>query len=67
LVKALATSRTDRLIVPSMYDIPAGLGKTTVAEFVQDDASLAILREIGVDHARGFHVGAPAPVSEPLA
>jgi EAL domain-containing protein (putative c-di-GMP-specific phosphodiesterase class I) len=63
-VKALAASRTDALIVRSMHEIASGLGKVTVAEFVQDDASLRILREIGVDHAQGFHVGAPAPVTE---
>src|SRR3712207_8544494 len=38
-VKGLAASGTDRLIVRSMHDIAAGLGKRTVAEFVQDDAA----------------------------
>jgi EAL domain-containing protein (putative c-di-GMP-specific phosphodiesterase class I) len=42
--------------------IAKGLGKTTTAEFVSDDATVAMLREFGVDYAQGFHIGRPEPV-----
>ena len=42
--------------------IAKGLGKTTTAEFVSDDATVAMLREFGVDYAQGFHVGRPEPI-----
>jgi EAL domain-containing protein (putative c-di-GMP-specific phosphodiesterase class I) len=35
------------------------MGKQTVAEFVGDRATIALLREYGVDHAQGFALGRP--------
>ncbi len=58
-IKDLPSSQTDRLTVRAIVDIAQGLGKTTIAECVQDDATLVLLREIGVDLAQGFHVGHP--------
>ena len=36
----------------------------TVAEYVQDEETVAVLREIGVDWAQGFHIGEPARLTE---
>jgi EAL domain-containing protein (putative c-di-GMP-specific phosphodiesterase class I) len=44
-----------------------GLGKQTIAEFVEDERTLEILRAQGVDYAQGFHVGRPGPVDEILS
>jgi len=37
------------------------MGKQTVAEFVENDATIAALREIGVDYAQGYGIGRPEP------
>ena len=42
------------------------LGKRTIAEFVENDAILEILRDIGVDYAQGFGVARPAPIDDLL-
>jgi Amt family ammonium transporter len=34
----------------------------TIGEGVEDEATLELLRELGVDHAQGFHLGRPAPL-----
>jgi EAL domain-containing protein (putative c-di-GMP-specific phosphodiesterase class I) len=34
----------------------------TVAEGIEDAATLALVKELGVDYAQGFHIGRPAPV-----
>ena len=39
------------------------LGKRTIAEFVENDAILEVLREIGVDYAQGYGVGRPQPMA----
>jgi EAL domain-containing protein (putative c-di-GMP-specific phosphodiesterase class I) len=36
------------------------IGMRTIAEFVETDETVAILREIGVDYAQGFGIGRPA-------
>jgi EAL domain-containing protein (putative c-di-GMP-specific phosphodiesterase class I) len=48
--------------VESIVMIAQALGVRTVAEGVEDDATLALLRKYGVDYAQGWHLGAPAPV-----
>jgi EAL domain-containing protein (putative c-di-GMP-specific phosphodiesterase class I) len=37
------------------------LDKKTIAEFVENEAILHILQEIGVDYAQGYHLGRPTP------
>ncbi len=58
---------TDRLILASVVGIARGLGKQTVAEFVEDEQILDVVRAHGVDHAQGYHVGRPIPVEQFLA
>ena len=55
---------TDQLVIKAVVEIAKGLGKRTVAEFVGDEATVALLRRHGVDFAQGFHVGKPAPVED---
>ena len=63
-IRGLATSPMDQLVVDAIVSIARGMGKKTVAEFVGDEESARLLRKIGVDHAQGYHIGMPRPVSE---
>jgi diguanylate cyclase (GGDEF)-like protein len=66
-VQDMPRSDADQLTVQAIVQIARGLGKTTIAEFVQDDATAKMLREFGVDMAQGFHLGRPVSLSEGLA
>lgn len=66
-VRSCATNSADRLVIKAVVDIARGMSKRTVAEFVGDERTLVILRDLGVDFAQGFHVGRPAPLSDWLA
>jgi diguanylate cyclase (GGDEF)-like protein/PAS domain S-box-containing protein len=57
-------NRTDQLVIEAVVRIARGLGKETVAEFVSDAQLEAFVRSQGVDHAQGFHVGRPVPVTQ---
>jgi diguanylate cyclase (GGDEF)-like protein/PAS domain S-box-containing protein len=61
-VTDLATSVTNQLVVKAVVDIARGLGKRTIAEFVEDAETLELLRGMGVDFAQGFYVAKPAPL-----
>ena len=63
-IKDLATSTSDQLTVQAIVQICKGLGKETIAEYVQDDATIALLRGFGVDHAQGYHLALPHPLPE---
>jgi EAL domain-containing protein (putative c-di-GMP-specific phosphodiesterase class I) len=53
--------------VKAIVGIARGLGKRTIAEFVEDEATARLLREYGVDMAQGFHLGPPVGVAEGFA
>ena len=61
-VRELPDSPTDQLVVRSIAEISRGMGKQTVAEFVQDAAAARILSDLRVDFAQGHHVGRAVPV-----
>ncbi len=61
-VRDCCSTTTDRLVIQAVVDIAMGLGKQTVAEHVGDDATVALLRELGVTHGQGFHLGEPQPL-----
>lgn len=54
----------DRRIVESINDIGHALGMVTVAEFVETEAILNTVREIGIDMAQGYFLGKPMPLTE---
>ena len=59
-----AENRTDQLVIQAVVDIARGLGKRTVAEQAGDDATLDLLRRMGVDQAQGYFLGRPAPLGD---
>jgi len=61
-VRSCTTSTTDQLLIRAAVDIARGLGKKTIAEYVGDEETVALLRELGVDYAQGFHIGRPGPL-----
>lgn len=64
-IKQLANDPVDQAMVQSMIQIAHTLGKETVAEHVQDAASLDILKVFGVDYVQGFYLSKPkASISE---
>lgn len=66
-VRNLSHDPVDKHLVLAMVHLASGLGKRTIAEFVEDGETLEILRKIGVDCAQGFYIGRPRPLEEILA
>ncbi|HEY8001500.1 MAG TPA: EAL domain-containing protein [Solirubrobacterales bacterium] len=62
-VRGIAESAADRAIVQSIVTIAGSLGMRTIAEGVEDQATLDALRGLGVDFAQGYHLGRPAPLA----
>jgi diguanylate cyclase (GGDEF)-like protein len=54
----------DGLIVRSVIELTRGLGRTTVAEGVEDQLTLDRLRALGCDIAQGYHISRPLPAEE---
>jgi len=48
-----------RVIVRAIADIAAGFGKQAIAEFVDQEALLPMLKSYGIAFGQGFHLGRP--------
>jgi len=59
-VENMATEPIDRAMVKSITQIAHALGKQVVAEFVQNDVTLDLLKDYGVDYVQGYHTGMPS-------
>lgn len=53
----------NQAMVRSMVQISRKLGLQTVAEFVESQASLDCLQQLGIDYAQGYFIGRPQPLS----
>jgi diguanylate cyclase (GGDEF)-like protein/PAS domain S-box-containing protein len=63
-VKDLPRSPTDQLVIKALVSVADGLGIKTVAEFVEDQETLELLRKFGVTYAQGYHIGRPEPLPD---
>jgi EAL domain-containing protein (putative c-di-GMP-specific phosphodiesterase class I) len=60
-IKQLPSNPKDQVFVKALTDMAHALGKETVAEFVEDEATLKLLADLGVVYAQGYHIGRPSP------
>ncbi|WP_440876602.1 EAL domain-containing protein [Thalassotalea sp. PLHSN55] len=61
-VKDMTKDPIDAALVKAIHDTARSLGKSTIAEFVEDEATLLKLEELGVQFAQGYHIGKPADI-----
>jgi diguanylate cyclase (GGDEF)-like protein len=60
-IRQLDKSAEDRIFVKATTEMAHTMGKQVVAEFVESEAILEVLCELGVDFAQGYFVGRPVP------
>lgn len=56
--------RDDAVIVRSTVDLAHNLGLAVIAEGVETEMSLNLLRDMGCDMAQGYYIGRPLPADE---
>lgn len=61
-VRDIATDPVHRAMVESINDVAHVMDKQTIAEFVDDEKTVAELRRIGVDYAQGYLFDEPGPL-----
>ncbi len=62
-IKDLPSSYTNQMIVGAVVQLAKNLGKKTIAEFVENEATLDLLRQGGVGYAQGYHIARPGPLN----
>jgi EAL domain-containing protein (putative c-di-GMP-specific phosphodiesterase class I) len=58
-VRNIAHNLVDQQVVKAVVQVAKALGYKTIAEYVQDEATVLALRHYGVDFMQGYHVGRP--------
>lgn len=63
-IRRLHENKSDQGIVRAITTVARDMGIQTVAEFVEQEETLELLKEFGVDYAQGFLIGKPtsAPI-----
>ncbi len=60
-VRDIETDTTARAIVQSIHHVGHVMGIETIAEFVENDAIVAHLQEMGIDYLQGYGIAMPEP------
>jgi EAL domain-containing protein (putative c-di-GMP-specific phosphodiesterase class I) len=63
-VRDLLTDDSDRQVVQAILGVAKHFNIMTIAEGVEDQATLDELRSMGADYAQGYLIGRPTPLDE---
>jgi PAS domain S-box-containing protein len=63
-VRDLTHSERDQHVVKAIVALATGFGQQTIAEGVENEDTLTLLRQLGVTHAQGYHIGRPRSIAE---
>jgi len=66
-IRDIANSDIDKTMVKSFSEVAKALGMATVAEFVENETILNIIKELGVEYSQGYGIAKPEPLSELIA
>ena len=64
-VRNMATSPLDEAVVRNFATFAQQMGLQTIAVWVENERTMKLLRELGVDYAQGFLLDQPAPMALP--
>lgn len=67
ITRDIDTDRTRRALAAALVRFAQETGSQIVAEGVETDAELSVLRELGIDTAQGYLLGHPLPLDRLLA
>ena len=64
LIKDLDKDKVNVTMVKSIIHIGHSMGLETIAEYVENDAVLNILRDLKIDFVQGYGIARPVPLQE---
>lgn len=62
-VKNMDSDDVSRMMVQSISQVGQSMGLKIIAEYVENEAILEILRDMGVDYGQGYHILKPGPLN----
>lgn len=65
-IRDLPVDVDNQIFVRAIANVAEGMQKHTIAEFVEDDKTLAMLQDIGIEMVQGYHLHEPSAEPPPL-
>ncbi len=65
-IKTLPNSPTDRVFIEGIVSVAKKMGIKTIAEFIENENVLEVVKDLGIDYAQGYYLGKPEPLEEKL-
>lgn len=63
-VKDMHNDPTDKAVIRYIQEIAQLRNQATIAEYVETEQDVIVLKEIGITYGQGYHLGKPKPLSE---
>jgi len=63
-IRDIANNEINRAMVKAINEVGHVMGIATVAEYVEDEPTLEVVRDIGIDYAQGYAVGHLHPLTK---
>jgi len=60
-IQRIDIDKEDKIFVKALSDVARALGKKTIAEFVETQNIIDILKDLHIDYAQGYHISKPLP------
>jgi diguanylate cyclase (GGDEF)-like protein len=60
-IRNMIADKKDLAFVKTMAIMAKEFGIQTVAEYVEDEKILAMIKQIGINYGQGYHIGRPSP------
>ncbi len=58
-IRQVDKNNEDKILVKALAEVSQALGKQVIAEFVENEAILDILKDFGIEYAQGYLIGKP--------
>jgi diguanylate cyclase (GGDEF)-like protein len=65
-IKTLPNSPIDRVFIEGIVSVAKKMGIKTIAESVENEEVLKVVKDLGIDYAQGYYFGKPEPLEEKL-
>ncbi|HEY9738619.1 MAG TPA: EAL domain-containing protein [Trichocoleus sp.] len=64
-IRDIATDPVAHVMVKSIHEVAQVMGLKTIAEWVDNESTLQILQQIGIDYVQGYFIDQPQPLDSP--
>jgi len=63
-IRDITSDPIDRVLVSAMVQVGHAMGIPIIAEWVEHESVLQLVRDLGIDYAQGYKIERPKPIGQ---